>query len=231
MVALFVLATILTCVLVEVILGHARRRKEALAPKSVKPAVADTFLIPRGYFLSRGHSWAELLFTGNTRVGIDDFVQKLVGTVDGITVPTVNAEVRKGETLFSVQRGGRHLSFAAPLSGRVVEVNTALLGNPTLVNKDPYGSGWIAVVEPSRLATELAPFTIAESAARWLKKEISRFRDFIQTEAVLEERSGSPLPASVTLLDGGMPVAGVLGMTDLKTWESFQREFLVAQDD
>lgn len=222
MVALFVLASILVFVLIDLFVQRAQRRREALAP--VKLPVADRFLIPRGYFLSRGHSWIELMFSGNARVGIDDFVQKLVGPVDAVQAAPLHSEIAKGEPLLTITRDGRKLSVPSPLSGTIVEVNSELLKQPAVLNADPYVSGWGVVIEPSRLASELRLFTIAEGAATWLKGEVTRFRNFIKESAA--RMAGEPMPAGVTLLDGGTPVAGVLQMTDQKTWNSFQHEFL-----
>ncbi len=224
MVAIFVLVSILLFVLIDLILQRTQRRKEALAPQSIRPPVADRFLIPRGYFLSRGHSWIELMFSGNARVGIDDFVQKLVGPVESLQSVPLHAEVRKGDPLFTMVSRGRSLSIPSPLSGTVVEVNADLLRQPSVLNSDPYVSGWGVIIRPTRLASELRLFSIAEGAATWLKGEVSRFRDFIKDSA--SRMTSAPLPAGATLLDGGTPVSGVLQMTDEKTWEDFQQEFL-----
>lgn len=224
MVALFVLASILLFVLIDLFVQRVQRRKEALAPRPVKVPVADKFLVPRGYFLSRGHSWIELLFSGNARVGVDDFVQKLVGTIDGLRVAPVDSQIAKGEPLFTISREGRTLSIPSPLSGRIVEINSELLRQPSALNSDPYVSGWGVVIEPTALASELRLLSIADGAASWLRGEVTRFRNFIKESA--SRMSASPLPAGVTLLDGGTPVAGVLRMTDEKTWKDFQQEFL-----
>ena len=224
MVALFVLASIILFVLIDVAVQRVQRRGEAMAPAASKLPVADRFLVPRGYFLSRGHSWIELLFSGNARIGVDDFVQKLVGSVDSIRVVPANSVISKGDPLFTITRQGRTLTIPSPLSGKVLEVNSELMREPTAFNTDPYVSGWGVVLEPARLATELRLLTIAEGAASWLKGEVSRFRDFIKESA--SRMSATPLPAGVTLLDGGTPVSGVLQMTDEKTWKAFEHEFL-----
>ncbi|MGB2870114.1 MAG: hypothetical protein WBD36_16825 [Bacteroidota bacterium] len=224
MVAIFVIATILTCIGIEIALDRVARRKHATVPARAVQA-ADRFLIPRGYFLSRGHSWVELLVNGNARIGLDDFVQKLVGTVDTIVTPTPNAQVKKGEKLFTIRQGERTLTFLSPLSGRIVEVNPTLPLEPGVLKQDPYVSGWVAVIEPTNLAQELKPLAVAEDALQWLREEIRRFRNFVKEQVSLPV-PGALAPANVTLLDGGMPLAGVLQQTDGKTWQAFEREFL-----
>ena len=224
MVAIFVLLTILAFIAIDLFVQRSARKQEGLVPRLAKVQVADRFIVPRGYFLSRGHSWMELLFTGNARVGIDDFIQKLAGTVEAVNLPPLGSTLRKGEPLLTLQIGPRELSIPSPLSGTIAEVNADIARNPSAVNSDPYGSGWGVVIEPNNLSEELRQLNIAETAAQWLRGEVSRFRNFIKDYSFRTE--ANPLPAGVTLLDGGMPVAGVLQMTDDQTWKAFEREFL-----
>lgn len=220
MVAIFVIATIVLFVLIDVLL---QRRARATVPAAARIPVHDRFVIPRGYFLSPSHSWAELLFDGNARIGIDDFVQKLIGRVDAIEVAPIAASMKKGDTLFTIRQGGRTLAVPSPLSGKIVQVNPELKSSSAVIHEDPYVSGWVAIVEPNNLGSELKLMKIAEDAAQWLKKEIARFRNFIMESA----RQSELAPAGATLLDGGLPLTGVLQDADPHTWEKFQKEFLV----
>lgn len=224
MVAIFVIATIVLFVLVDVVLQRRARAARGFVPAASPVPVHDRFVIPRGYFLSPNHSWAELLFDGNARIGIDDFIQKLVGRVDGIEVTPVSSSVKKGETLFTIRQGERTLAVPSPLSGRIVQVNPTLKSSSTTIHEDPYVSGWVAVVEPNNLGSELKFMKIAEEAAQWLKKEIARFRNFIMESS----RQSELAPAGATLLDGGLPLAGVLEKADPRTWQQFQKEFLAS---
>jgi len=224
MVLLLVLASVLVFVLIDLLILRPRRRKEALAPKRAKPAVADNFQVPRGHFLSRGHSWLELRHDGTVRIGIDDFVQKLVGPIDALSLAPLQSKIRKGETLVTIRQAKRSLSLPSPVSGRILSLNTSVVGKPSLVNDDPYTDGWIAVIEPSNLSSELTATTIADGAVQWLKNEVSRFRNFIQDAVSRPDRA--LVLSGETLLDGGTPVEGVLRMTDNATWRSFEEEFL-----
>jgi len=224
MVAIFVVATIALFVLIDIFLQRREKASQSAVPAAAKMSVHDRFVIPRGYFLSPSHSWAELLFDGNARIGIDDFVRKLLGRVDAVEVAPVNAAVKKGETLFTIRQGGRTLTIPSPLSGKIVGVNSELKTSSATLHADPYVSGWVAIIEPNSLASELKLMKIAEDAAQWLKKEISRFRNFIMDSSSRNELA----PAGATLLDGGLPLSGVLEHTDPRTWEAFQKEFLGA---
>jgi glycine cleavage system H lipoate-binding protein len=221
MVALFVVATILLCVGIELLRDHAKQRK---AVPSAAHMPADRFYLPKGFFISKAHTWVELTFAGEARVGVDDFAQKVIGSIDRIEVAPLNKELNKGDTLLTVAHGNRVLSIPAPISGTVLTVNESLLASPKILQQDPYVAGWVAVIVPKNISTELRLLAIADDAAKWLRKEVSRFRDFIKEQAQI----GVPAPAGVTMLDGGAPLNGVLEQFNENTWNAFQKEFLKA---
>jgi glycine cleavage system H lipoate-binding protein len=222
MVALFVIATILVCVGIELLRERAKQRK---AVPSTAKIQTERFLIPKGFFISKAHAWVELTFAGEARIGVDDFAQKVIGTIERIEVAPLGTDLKKGETLMTVQHRNRILSIPAPVSGKVLTVNESLLASPNLIHQDPYIAGWVAVVAPKNISAEIRLLSIADDAAKWLRKEVSRFRDFIKEQA----QAGIPAPAGVTMLDGGAPLNGVLEQCSEKTWNAFQKEFLKAE--
>ncbi len=219
MVALFVVATILLCVGIELLRDRTKQRKEA---PSTAQIAADQFFLPKGFFISKAHTWVELTFAGEARVGVDDFAQKVIGSIDRIEVAPLNKELNKGDTLFTVAQGNRVLSIPAPISGKILAVNESLLASPKMFHQDPYVAGWVAVIVPKNISAELHLLAIADDAAKWLKKEVNRFRDFVKEQAQI----GVPVPAGATMLDGGAPLNGVLGQFNENTWNAFQKEFL-----
>lgn len=221
MVALFVIGTIITCVIIEYVRGRTKQHAFALQTARTN-GQHDRFLLPRGYFFSKYHTWAELLFSGNVRIGADDFTQKIVGTIDAVEVVPAGTEIKKGEPLFQIKQGNRKLNFPSPFSGKVSQINSQLLNSPSLLKKAPYFGGWIAVLEPTNLTSELKLLTIADEAGHWLRAEVSRFRNFINSQRI----AGSLVPASATLLDGGIPMNGVLQAANDKTWKEFEEEFI-----
>jgi CheY-like chemotaxis protein len=82
--------------------------------------------------------------------------------------------VERGEPLFAVGRAGRKAHFAAPMSGKVVQVNEALADDPTLLTRSPYGKGWVCVLQPKDLAGELGSLRIGEPVVAWYRAEIER---------------------------------------------------------
>ena len=222
MVALFVIATILLCVGIELLRNRTKQR--STVPSAVHIPV-DQFLLPKGYFISKAHTWVELTFAGEARIGVDDFAQKVIGKIERIEVAPLGSEIKKGDTLMTVFNGSRMLSIPAPITGKVLTVNDSLLDSPNSLHQDPYLAGWVAVVIPKNISSELHFLAIADEAAKWLRKEVSRFRDFIKAQSQI----GVPAPAGITMLDGGAPLNGVLEQFNENTWNAFQQEFLKAE--
>lgn len=113
--------------------------------------------IPKELKYSREHEWVRV--DGNrATVGITDFAQHQLGDVVFVEVPAAGAAVTAGKP-FSVVESVKAVSdIYAPLSGKIVEANDALADAPETVNSDPYGAGWIAVIElsdPGELAALL----------------------------------------------------------------------------
>jgi len=223
MVALFVVATIIVFFVIDYFVQRAEKRKAASAAVS-QTASKPRFIIPKGYFFGKGHTWVELLPTGSTRIGLDDFVQKIVGAIDEIKPAAAGNSVAKGEKLFSIRQGNKSLSFESPLSGKVVSFNDNVVNFPDVARKEPYKGGWVAVVEPTDLSSELKQLSIGNEAAQWLREEIKRFRNFITAQRL--SLSGSPATAGATLMDGGVPVDSVMEQSTQEVWQKFEKEFL-----
>ena len=95
---------------------------------------------------SKEHEWVRL--EGRRAVvGITDFAQSQLGDIVFVELPAVGAAITAGKR-FSVVESVKAVSdIFAPLNGTVLEINEALNDAPETVNRDPYGDGWIAVVE------------------------------------------------------------------------------------
>jgi glycine cleavage system H protein len=219
MVAIFVLLTILTFVGIE----YARRRSSVPVPVRASKS-AERFYLPKGFFIGKNHAWVQLTYGGEARIGMDDFLQKIVGTIEKIEVAPLNSEIKKGEPMVRISHGTRTLSIPAPISGRVARVNDEVIRFPNAIHEDPYVRGWVAEIVPTDLAGEVKSLSIADEAAKWLRNEISRFRDFVRAEA----STATPSLAGATLLDGGMPLGGVMDQFNEKAWKSFENEFLAS---
>ncbi|MDE0118311.1 MAG: glycine cleavage system protein GcvH [bacterium] len=107
--------------------------------------------VPSELRYSEDHEWARV--EGNrVCLGITDYAQDALGDVVYIDLPSVGAEVAGGESFSEVESTKSVSEIYAPVSGTVVEVNTDLIDNPERLNEDPYGEGWICVIEASDLS-------------------------------------------------------------------------------
>jgi len=118
-------------------------------------------LFPEQLRYSSEHEWVAVEDT-RARVGITDYAQDALGDVVYVDLPDVGLAVIGGSSCAEVESTKSVSEIYAPVSGTVVEVNTALDDQPELVNRDPYGSGWIFVVE---MADAVAVEDLLDAAA------------------------------------------------------------------
>lgn len=104
--------------------------------------------IPSHLRYSADHEWAQLV-GDRIRIGITDYAQDALGDVVFVQIPEVGSDVSSGETFSEVESTKSVSDIYAPVAGTVVAVNENLATNPELLNKDPYGEGWICEIQIS----------------------------------------------------------------------------------
>ncbi len=105
-------------------------------------------MIPKDLEYTRDHEWVRLE-GDRARLGVTHHAQKQLGDIVFVELPPVGKTVRRGERMGAVESVKAVGEVFAPLSGAVVEINGGLSGSPDLVNKDPYGEGWLCVLKVS----------------------------------------------------------------------------------
>jgi glycine cleavage system H protein len=103
-------------------------------------------LVPKDLRYTKDHEWVRLE-DGKARVGITDHAQKSLGDIVYVELPAVGKTVKKGERAATVESVKAVGEVFAPLSGKVAAVNETVTQSPDLINKDPYGQGWLFVLE------------------------------------------------------------------------------------
>jgi glycine cleavage system H protein len=119
----------------------------------------DQVEFPEELRYTREHEWALDEGGGRVRIGITDYAQDALGDVVYVDVPETGTEVKGGEPFGEVESTKSVSDVYSPVSGTVVERNPLLDDRPELVNEDPYGDGWMVVVEmadPSEIGDLLA---------------------------------------------------------------------------
>lgn len=110
--------------------------------------------VPDQLFYTAEHEWIRD-DAGRFRIGITDYAQDALGDIVYVQLPAVGAEVHAGQSFGEVESTKSVSEIYAPVQGVVLEINAELDGSPELVNQDPYGAGWMVVVQPVDLrATE-----------------------------------------------------------------------------
>jgi glycine cleavage system H protein len=104
--------------------------------------------IPSDLRYSTDHEWARVE-EGRVRVGITDYAQDALGDVVFVELPEVGIKVDRGASFSEVESTKSVSEIYAPVSGTVAEVNAELADSPERLNDDPYGEGWICIIEPT----------------------------------------------------------------------------------
>jgi glycine cleavage system H protein len=105
--------------------------------------------VPDDLRYTADHEWIRREGDGRLRIGITDYAQDALGDVVFVQLPDPGSQVEAGASFSEVESTKSVSDVYAPLAGVVVEVNTELGDAPQRLNEDPYGEGWICVIEPA----------------------------------------------------------------------------------
>jgi glycine cleavage system H protein len=178
--------------------------------------LADLFRIPDHVFFHPGHAWARASSDGVITVGLDDFAQHLVGPVTAVSLPEVGSTVTAGSHAWTVGAGSKSVDMLAPVTGTVLAVNRALGTTPGLVNKDPYGDGWLAKLQVASPPLALRSLRCGRAARAWMDQIVSTITEDL-----------SPGLGAICQ-DGGTPVEGLAHALDPEHWDDVARRFLLS---
>jgi glycine cleavage system H protein len=112
---------------------------------------------PENLKYTNDHEWIRVE-DGTGWVGVTDYAQGELGDVVYVELPSPGAKVQQGKSFGTIEAVKAVSDLFAPVSGEVLEANTEVQGNPDVVNKDPYGRGWmvkIRIANPAELANLL----------------------------------------------------------------------------
>ncbi len=110
--------------------------------------------IPAELSYTAEHEWVQRTGDDTVRVGITDFAQSALGDVVFVQLPDVGAQLSAGESFGEVESTKSVSDLYAPVTAKVVAVNSDLEGDPQLVNSDPYGAGWLVELQVESGALE-----------------------------------------------------------------------------
>jgi glycine cleavage system H protein len=136
-------------------------------------AIIKGYDMPDELYFHEEHSWARVE-DGKVRVGMDDMFRKEAGDIVFVDLPDEGDDVEQGEVCGKIQSRKWIGKLCAPVSGEIVEINEELEDDTTLINEDPYGKGWILVIEPTNLDDELGNLMQGDALIPFVDQEIKR---------------------------------------------------------
>lgn len=105
-------------------------------------------MIPTDLRYHKEHEWVRIDGKQAT-LGISDFAQEALGDIVFVQMPNLNAAVKAGQEIGEVESTKTTSMIYTPVTGKIVKINADLKDHPELVNQEPHGRGWIAVIQLS----------------------------------------------------------------------------------
>jgi glycine cleavage system H protein len=164
-----------------------------------------------GLAYAPGHTWVKE-DGGSLQVGLDDLAQRILPWTVAVELPSPGQLVRAGEPVATLSCGEREIRVAAPVSGRVLAVNTEVAREPTLAKSQNYGAGWLFAVEPEGQDWKRLP--AGDRARAWLRSEGERLERFYEAQL------------GMAAADGGELVGAPDTLLDDAGWRALSRSFL-----
>lgn len=172
------------------------------------------FKVPMGYYFHNGHTWIRIESGGYIRVGMDDFVQKLIGGADTYNLPLMGKELNRDNIGWGLRRKENNADVLSPVDGVIVEVNSKLREKPELAKHKPYEEGWLFMVHTPDVKSAAKKLMDDTNTMNWINGEVNNL------ENMIEEVAG-PLPT-----DGGYLAADIYGSLPNLGWSNLTRTFL-----
>lgn len=219
---LFIIGYLLLLFVVWKLSGKQTKVKDQIQ-KALNSLSANILKVPQGLFYYKQHTWAHLEESGLAKVGLDDFLQRIIGKVNFIKLKYPGEIINKGDLLAVVVYKNKKLSVFSPISGEIFNTNVKLLNDPEVFSEDPYQKGWIYKIKPTKWREETSACYFAEEAVRWTHNELNRFKDFLADSSAKRETFE---PSMTILQDGGEIQNDVLHELSVEIWSEFQSRFL-----
>jgi glycine cleavage system H lipoate-binding protein len=215
---ILVLATFLVFIVIDFALSRKKKTVATSTPELKPTAVPmlssasiEGILVPDQLRFHPGHTWLFEERPQLARVGADALAIRVIGSCDKVELPKVGRWVRQGQKAFSFHTGAEKVDLVSPAEGEVMEVNTAVLKDPSLAVKDPYGNGWlvkVTVPERETVGRNLLPQNLVRT---WMKEEVRKVR------------AAQPQLAQVAVMGGGT----VSTSTHDRSWQQLTHDLFL----
>ncbi|MFA6402568.1 MAG: substrate-binding domain-containing protein [Salinivirgaceae bacterium] len=175
-----------------------------------------------GLFFDKTHTWAYMEKNGGIRIGIDDFLQHVTGSITKIRMKKPGEYIKKGEPFLTLIQQGKQLEINAPASGIIKENNENLTTQASLINSSPYNQGWVYIIESENWLKEIRSFLMGDAYKIWLNFEFDRLKTFFSI--TVNNKLG--MQNQLVMQDGGELKDNILESFGPEVWEEFQIRFI-----
>ena len=183
----------------------------------VVPSMVAGFEVPENMRYHAGHTWALSESRDLVRVGMDDFASKLIGKIESIALPQRGRWVRQGQKIWTIFRDGKSVDMVSPIEGTVTDINEAVMKDPELARKDPYGDGWLLTVQAPDAKINFRNLLGGDLARLWTES------------AALRLRKRMPIAMATALAqDGGVAVDDITAHLPDEDWATLTKEFFLS---
>jgi glycine cleavage system H protein len=222
MTVILVLSTFVVFILIDFVLSRNKvvQTEEEYAPAGavvLDPNYIEGFLVPNKLQYHPGHSWVMQERKRLARVGVDEFAAALMGRIERIELPKPGTWLRQGQKAFSFYRNGEKTEVLAPTEGEVVEVNREIATDASLLRKDPYGAGWLLMVNVPDEETVSRNMVPAGMVRNWMRDAVERLYSL------------QPQLAGAAAADGGQPAEDLFAALPGASWTDLTAEFFLTK--
>ncbi len=168
------------------------------------------------YYYHLGHTWVHLEPGGRVKIGVDDFISKVLGPAEVFGLPARGVTLGQGHAGWMWKRNGREADVLSPLTGKVFLINRHAVENPGIVHDDPYGDGWLFVMEPITPINVLNLNVLfsGNKSLKWMEEE---FQEILKLMGPKYEKLAAT---------GGEPISDLFGRFPEIGWDRLVKTFL-----
>jgi heterodisulfide reductase subunit A len=172
------------------------------------------------YYYHIGHTWVHPESGGRAKIGVDDFISKVLGPAEAFNLPQRGVTLGQGHAGWMWKRDGLKAEVLSPLTGKVFLINRHVMDNPEIIHEDPYGEGWIFVMEPLTPVSmlNLNSLISMNKSLKWMEEEFQKLLNLMGPKYEKLAATGGEL---VSDLFGRFPEIG---------WERLTKTFLRTGD-
>ena len=229
MVALYVLLGFILLLLIDAFVIRAEKKYHPAFKKKyeiIENVVFDNIsvAVPADSYISKGHTWAELLGNGLVKIGIDEFVLKSIGKFIVTKISKPGTLLKVGDPVIEVKLGEKTVTLRAPIDGTVNYTNDNLIGKSI---SDPYGEDWGVIMSPVNFDKNAAMLRTNENLVEWMESEFLKLKHYLRDNLLPTYLPGQNVHlAGATMLDGGKIVEGAVSQLNQESIKKFEDEFL-----